>query len=56
MEVSIDDILVKSVHRTDHLQHLDKDFDFLRQYKEKLNPKKCTFGVAFRKVLGNLVT
>jgi len=46
MEVYIDDMLVKSVQRTDHLQHLDKVFDLLRQYKVKLNPEKCIFGVA----------
>ena len=44
MKVYVDDILVKSVQRTDHLQHLDKAFDLLRQYKVKLNPEKCTFG------------
>jgi len=46
MKVYVDDILVKSVQRTDHLQHLDKAFDLLRQYKVKLNPEKGTFGVA----------
>jgi len=49
-------MLVKSVQRTDHLKHLDKAFDLPRQYKVKLNPKKCTFGVAFGKFLGYLVT
>ena len=29
MEVYVDDMLVKSVQRADHLQHLDKAFDFL---------------------------
>ena len=56
MEVYVDGILVKSVQRTDHLQHLDKAFDLLGQYKVKLNPKKCTFGVVFKKFLGYLVT
>ena len=46
MEVYVDDMLVKSVQRTDHLQHLNKAFDLLRQYEVKLNPEKCTFGVA----------
>ena len=41
---------------TDHLQHLDKAFNLLRQYKVKLNPEKCTFGVASGKFLGYLVT
>ena len=47
---------MKSVQRTDHLQHLDKAFNLLRQYKVKLNPEKCTFGVASGKFLGYLVT
>ena len=56
MEVYVKDMLVKSMQRTDHLQHLDKKFDLLRQYKGKLNPEKCTFGVASWKFLGYLVT
>jgi len=47
MEVYIDDMLVKSVQRTDHLQRLDKVFNLLRQYKVKLNLEKCTFRVAY---------
>ena len=56
MEVCVNDMLVKSVQRTDHLQHLDKVFDLLKQYKVKLNPEKYTFGVASGKFLGYLVT
>jgi len=56
MEVYVDDMLEKSVQCTDHLQHLDKAFDLLRQYNAKLNPEKCTFGVASGKFLGHLVT
>jgi len=56
MEVYIDDILVKSVQRTNHLQYLDKAFDLFNQYKLKLNPEKCIFGVASGKFLRYLVT
>ena len=56
MEVYVDDMLVKSVQHTDHLQHLDKAFDLLRQYKVKLNSEKCIFGVTSGKFLGYLVT
>jgi len=35
MEVYVNDMLVKSVHYMDHLQHLDKTFDLLRQYEVK---------------------
>ena len=37
MEVYVDDMLVKSVQRVDHFQHLDKAFDLLRHNKVKLN-------------------
>ena len=56
MEVYADDILVKSVRSFDHLRHLSEAFDLLRKYQVKLNPEKCTFGVAFGKFLGYLVT
>jgi len=56
MEVYMNDMLVKSVQRIDHLQDISKAFDLLRQYEVKLNPDKCTFEVAFRKFLGYLVT
>ena len=44
------------VCNTDHLQHLDKAFNLLKQYKVKLNLEKCTFGVTSGKFLGYLVT
>ena len=56
MEVHVDDMLVKIVHRIEHLQHLDKAFNLLKQYEVKLNPEKCTFGVASAKFLGYMVT
>ena len=46
MEVYVNDMLVKSVQRTEHLQHLDKAFNLLRQYEVKLNPEKCIYRVA----------
>ena len=49
MEVYVDDMLVKSVLRTDHLQHLGEAFDLSWKYQVKLNPEKCTFGVASEK-------
>ena len=56
MEMYIGDMLVKSIQRADYLQHLDKAFNLLRQYKVKLNPEKSIFGVASGKFLGYLVT
>ncbi|KAJ9542444.1 LOW QUALITY PROTEIN: hypothetical protein OSB04_028950 [Centaurea solstitialis] len=56
MEVYIDDMLVKSERSIDHVEHLKQSFDILRQYKMKLNPTKCSFGVRAGKFLGYLVT
>ena len=56
MEVYVDDMLMKSVLCTYHLQHLGKAFDLLWKYKVKLNPEKCTFEVVSGKFLGYLVT
>ena len=53
--VYVDDMLVKSTQRSEHIQHLEEAFSRLRKYKIKLNPEKCTFGVASRKFLGYLV-
>jgi len=55
MEVYIDDMLVKNIQRTNHLQYINKAFDLLRQYKVKINPEKCTFWVASGKFFGFLV-
>ena len=48
----MDDMLVKSVRETQHLDDLQETFDTLRQYKMKLNLSKCAFGVASGKFLG----
>ena len=45
-------MLVKSLQCADHVQHLSEVFDHLRKYTVRLNPEKCTFGVASRKLLG----
>jgi len=56
MKVYVDDMLVKSSQRSDHLRHLSEAFNLLRKYKVKLNLEKCMFGVASGKLLGYLVT
>ena len=56
MEVYIDDMLVKSKQRPDHVTHLQQAFDLLREYDMKLNPLKCAFGVSAGKFLGFMVT
>ena len=55
MEVYIDDMVVKSKKRLDHIEHLEETFRTLRQYGMKLNPAKCTFGVASGEFLGHIV-
>ena len=56
MEVCIDDMLVKSKQRLDHVTHLQHAFNVLQEYDMKLNPLKCTFGVSAGKFLGFMVT
>ena len=55
MEVYVDDMLVKSKVASDHIVHLTDIFRILRAYYIKLNPLKCTFGVASKKFLGFMV-
>ncbi|CAL9012805.1 unnamed protein product [Prunus brigantina] len=46
MEVYIDDMVVKSQEKSQHLRHLEEVFNILRRYHMRLNPKKCAFGVS----------
>ncbi|RVX00853.1 Retrovirus-related Pol polyprotein from transposon 17.6 [Vitis vinifera] len=46
VEVYIDDIVVKSKTREQHILHLQEVFYLLRKYGMKLNPSKCAFGVS----------
>ncbi|KAK8921231.1 hypothetical protein KSP39_PZI020106 [Platanthera zijinensis] len=56
MEVYVDDMLVKSIRRDDHLKDLVKCLRILRQYGMRLNPSKCAFGITSGKFLGFMVT
>ena len=49
-------MLVKSLHKDDHLNDLRETFDTLRSYNMKLNPNKCAFGVTAGKFLGFMVS
>ena len=51
----VDDIVVKSKTRTGHLQVLEQVFKRCREYKLRMNPMKCAFGVSARKFIGFLV-
>ena len=45
VEVYVDDMIVKSQGRADHLATLERFFERIRKFGLRLNPKKCTFGV-----------
>ena len=53
VQVYIDDMLVKSRRKDDHLDDLKETFDTLQFYNMKLNPpSKCAFGVTAGKFMG----
>ncbi|KAL6315408.1 hypothetical protein AAG906_000521 [Vitis piasezkii] len=55
-KVYIDDIVVKSRNREEHVLHLQEVFHLLKRYDMKLNPSKCAFGVSAGKFLGFMVS
>ena len=56
VQVYVDDMLVKSLRKNDHLVDLQETFDTLRSYNMKLNPSKCIFEVTAGKFLGFMVS
>ena len=56
VEVYVDDMIVKSKDREGHIPALRKFFERIQFSKLRLNPKKCTFGVIFGKLLGFIVS
>ncbi|GKV15290.1 hypothetical protein SLEP1_g26087 [Rubroshorea leprosula] len=55
MEISIDDVVVKSNEDEEHLEHLKLAFERMRKHGLKMNPLKCAFGVSTGNFLGYLV-
>ncbi|KAM1581578.1 hypothetical protein ACFX10_029417 [Malus domestica] len=55
MEVYINDMVIKSRERCQHIDHLRNTFDVLRRYHMRLNPVKCAFGVSSGQFLGHIV-
>ena len=47
---------MKSKDRGSHTINLRKFFERIKEYKLRLNPQKCTFGVTAKKLLGFLVS
>ena len=56
MDVYLDDIIVFSRTFSDHLIHLQKVFECLKEAGLKLNPQKCRFCCSEVECLGHLVT
>jgi hypothetical protein len=52
----VDDVVVKSVQRRDHISDLVETFANLGAADLRLNPEKCVFGIHKGKVLGCLVS
>ncbi|KAA0054385.1 uncharacterized protein E5676_scaffold2750G00020 [Cucumis melo var. makuwa] len=55
VENYVNDLVVKSKRRQDHLKDLKVVFDHLRKYQLRINPLKCAFGVTSGKFLGFIV-
>lgn len=55
VECYVDDLVVKTKKRENHLNDLRKVFDRLRKHQLKMNPLKCAFGVTSGKFLGFVV-
>ena len=56
VEVYVDDMIVKSRDRADHLAALQRFFERIKKFRLRLNPKKYTFGVTSRILLGHIVS
>ncbi|KAL0355889.1 UNVERIFIED_CONTAM: hypothetical protein Sradi_4035800 [Sesamum radiatum] len=55
MECYVDDFVVKTRKREEHLADLQMVFNCLKKYNIKMNPLKCAFGVTSGKFLGFIV-
>ena len=56
VEVYVDDMIVKSRDKANHLAALEIFFERIIQFRLRLNPKKCTFGMTSEKLLGYMVS
>ena len=56
IEIYIDDMVVKSKAKFEHVSDLENIFGILRKHKLHLNASKCSFGVGSGKFLGYMVT
>ena len=56
VEVYVDDMIVKSKERSEHVIYLEKFLKRINKYQLWLNPKKYTFSVTAGKMLGFMIT
>ena len=52
----VDDVVVRSKKKEDHIQDLHETFANFHRHGLKLNPEKCVFGVRRGKLLGCMIT
>jgi hypothetical protein len=52
----VDDIVVVSKSKEEHLSYITETFTNMREARLRLNPQKCIFGVRQGKILGYLVS
>jgi hypothetical protein len=55
VETYVDDVVVKTTKEDKLITNLTKTFANLREFKWKLNPTKCVFGVPSGLLLGFMV-
>jgi hypothetical protein len=56
IQAYVDDLIVKSGDRANHISDLAETFTNMRRAELKLNPEKCVFGVTKGKILGCLIS
>nr|GEZ94675.1 reverse transcriptase domain-containing protein [Tanacetum cinerariifolium] len=56
IEVYVDDLVVKSHTEAEMVRDIEETFQTLRKINMKLNPKKCSFGLAKGVFLGYVIT
>ena len=56
VQAYVDDMVVTSQVKDQHVSDLEELFTMIAKYKLKLNPEKCVFGVEAGKFLGFLLT
>ena len=52
----MDDMIVKSRDKANHWAALECFFQRIKCFRLRLNPKKCTFGVTYGKLLGYMIS